>query len=341
MRWMRLILGIFLLITVIVTDRAFNDMPFFEEWPPDWSVPFLLRSLVLASATFMILTGTRAVLIASVFRTGGKRTPDSDVLWLSFAAIAGIVLSLIFAGMVSIAPTTLAAFAEEDYIVEWASALFAFIAGLLVLIAAVRQYKAASDNQNRVATIILLGLSGLLILLGLEEVSWFQRVFDLPTPSLFDSNRQKEINLHNFATVATANAYFVGACLFCIVLPYLFAGRELPSRFALFAKMIPTRAVLYGSVYACAITYKMWNVIPIQMTFWLGLVAIWTDQLTVDLKYLRWVTTAVMIVTLIAFHVFGHNMGRSLDAEVREMIIPFGLLLYAMGLVQRQNDAID
>src|SRR5690606_40160826 len=46
--------------------------------------------------------------------------------------------------------------------------------------------------------LVLVGLSGLVALAALEEVSWFQRVMGFASPEFFQTNnRQLETNLHN------------------------------------------------------------------------------------------------------------------------------------------------
>lgn len=333
MRWVYLGASIGLLAITIVVDRMFNQLAFFEEWPPEWSGPFLIRTIALACSAFLLLLSTRAVFSTSTTDAEPRVVPDSSPRAVTIASFFGILFAVAFAGLVSFSPNLLAQLAEEDHLVEWTSALLAFAAGLLTLLAALQRYRNGANKRNWVELFSLVFLAGTFILLGLEEVSWFQRVFDLPTPSLFDNNRQKEINLHNFATVTAANAYFVAATIFCVVLPYLFAGRVLPTWLRSFTLVMPPRSVLYGSVFAAAITYKMWNVIPIQMTFWLGLCALWTDRMSFGPKYLRQISVIVMCITLLAFQFFGHRMGRSLDAEVREFIIPYGFFLYSLAMV--------
>ncbi|WP_338770749.1 hypothetical protein [Massilia sp. METH4] len=86
----------------------------------------------------------------------------------------------------------------EDGIVEWMQFLcFAVTSGLLAF-AAVEHWQ-----RNRRVDLVLLalaGLSGVVALAALEEISWFQRILNIATPEYFaQNNRQGETNLHNLA----------------------------------------------------------------------------------------------------------------------------------------------
>ncbi|MEH6435502.1 hypothetical protein [Massilia sp. DD77] len=90
----------------------------------------------------------------------------------------------------------------EDGIVEWMQFLcFTVIAGLLafVTIERARQPK-GEPNRGRLEILALAGLSLLVALAAVEEISWFQRVLQVQSPDFFlQNNRQAETNLHNLA----------------------------------------------------------------------------------------------------------------------------------------------
>lgn len=205
--------GCAVLTITILFDRLLNPEPFFEEWPPELSLLFILRGIGLAVSSYLLLKGARAIVIANTHKSESRYL---HLIRPSFqtGAIIGMLLSLTFALLVIFSPKMLSRLVQEDGIVEWASALFAFLAGLCVLIGAWRCYA----KEQKLIALLLTILAGIFVLLGLEEVSWFQRVLDLPTPDFFEVNRQREINFHNFATVGTANAYFLAACIFSVVM---------------------------------------------------------------------------------------------------------------------------
>lgn len=86
----------------------------------------------------------------------------------------------------------------EDGIVEWMQFLcFMVIAGLLGVVFVERLKTPGSGKFELLA---LGGLTALVALAGLEEISWFQRVLNVASPEFFlQNNRQAETNLHNLA----------------------------------------------------------------------------------------------------------------------------------------------
>jgi energy-converting hydrogenase Eha subunit A len=85
---------------------------------------------------------------------------------------------------------------QEDSPIEWMQFLcFAVLAGILGFIAVDRWKKQSRLNFE---VIVIAGLSALVALAALEEISWFQRVLGFGSPDFFlQNNRQKEANLHN------------------------------------------------------------------------------------------------------------------------------------------------
>lgn len=86
----------------------------------------------------------------------------------------------------------------EDGIVEWMQFLcFAVMSVLLGFAAADRWIR---QSRLSLEVIGMAGLSVLVALAALEEISWFQRVLGVETPDFFrQHNRQSETNLHNLA----------------------------------------------------------------------------------------------------------------------------------------------
>ncbi|MTV36558.1 hypothetical protein [Duganella radicis] len=86
----------------------------------------------------------------------------------------------------------------EDGIVEWMQFLcFALLAGLLGFLTVEQWQREPKVNLQLLA---FAGLTALVGLAALEEVSWFQRVLHIVPPEFFaQNNRQGETNLHNLA----------------------------------------------------------------------------------------------------------------------------------------------
>jgi len=86
----------------------------------------------------------------------------------------------------------------EDGILEWMQFLcFAVTSGLLGF-AAVDHWKRQPGLNLKL--LALSGLSVVVALAAMEEISWFQRVLQIQSPEFFvQNNRQAETNLHNLA----------------------------------------------------------------------------------------------------------------------------------------------
>ena len=118
-------------------------------------------------------------------------------------------------------------FVLEDGLVEWLQFLcFAVLSVFLAFLAVDRWLQ-----QPRLAleACVLVGLSVVVGLAALEEISWFQRVLRLESPAFFqEHNRQGELNLHNLALgdssvnkLILVKLIFIVGVLHNLVLPLL------------------------------------------------------------------------------------------------------------------------
>ena len=86
------------------------------------------------------------------------------------------------------------AFAVEDGLVEWTTALFLLITGLLLIYRYFLLFLKKSISW-KIGTI---AIALLFIFASGEEISWGQRVFEIESGSYFkEKNLQQETNLHN------------------------------------------------------------------------------------------------------------------------------------------------
>jgi hypothetical protein len=215
---------------------------------------------------------------------------------------------------------------------EWMSAVLAFAAATLIGVGVVRLRRGGLGRTSRRVLAIPVAVAVLSLLIGLEEVSWFQRVLQIEVPEGLRERNQPELNFHNSATGLSENAYYVGAFLFTVALPALVADRAMPGSLPALDLVLPGRVVLYGSVTAGALVYEMWEIVPIQIVFFISLALIATDRARLGSLPLG----PVLAVVTAALHLFGDRMTRSWDnTEVRELLLTFGLLLYAVGLSRR------
>lgn len=327
-----LVAGVALLIAVLALDHAVFDRGLAEEGPPIWSGGHLVRTTALALGSALLVVGARRMATRLPVRAEPQRNRPEQRL----AAAIGSVVALVSVVLVVGDPELLSQLVREDQVVEWASAILAFMA------AAAFGGAARRSGRHAVATALAaLAMAGGCLLLGLEEISWFQRVLDIESPEfMLDRNGQQETNLHNFATGASGNLYFVAACLYLVLIPMAVGDRRLPSRLAWLQTVLPSRLVLYGGATAAGFVYAMWNIAWIQATLWVTLVALVVVARDPRDRNLALVLAVVTGLTAAVFLVAGDSMVRDWDdTEIRELVIPFGLLLGGLEAVHRARSS--
>jgi hypothetical protein len=108
------------------------------------------------------------------------------------------VLALGFALLYLFLPNIYLKIIREDKLVEDLQALSYFISSAIGFMAIVKLHK--SPYKDITCILALFAISTLLI--GLEEISWGQRILGIATPESFmDSNTQKELTVHNLYEV--------------------------------------------------------------------------------------------------------------------------------------------
>jgi hypothetical protein len=126
---------------------------------------------------------------------------------------------------------------HEDGIVEWMQFLcFTAIALMLAHVAVERALRLSKVN---LAVLGIAGVSLVVALAACEEISWFQRVLNVPSPEFFlANNRQAETNLHNLALGGASlhktillKLIFVIGILHNLVLPLMARSRPGIRRF--------------------------------------------------------------------------------------------------------------
>ncbi len=291
---------------------------------PEFAGLPLWRTLVLAllSAAFVGITLR--------YRRGGPAVAcDPTPAWVSgFAVIAGLAPSLFL-----FSPKWFYVLAKEDHPVEYASAALAFLAGALCLSVAVRVWRV-----GRTGSLAVFGLGALLIVIGLEEVSWFQRVLGFSPPTAFDTNLQKEFNLHNFATDTIEALYYYAAFVFLVVLPFIQERTGLLSARGALAVFAPTPIVLAGAAAMTAYNYDMWNLHLTQVGFFITALILLSYALR-GRRQLRGAWFALLTVHVLSQCVFlvrGDLFWRSWDVtEYKELWIPAAFVVYALDLAWR------
>lgn len=330
-------------IWLIVTGAGLAVLAYYErpvgaqcrlclgDGPPILSSYYLLRTFV---AVLLSILG-----VGMIYGARGARTPYASGAMSPAQlalATASIALTAGFAVLFVIDPRAFNALAQEDHIVEWASAGLCLLASAFLVVGALNN-RNRSGNAARIWHVALASLFAVLFfLIGMEEVSWMQRVVGFATPERFGTNYQNEANLHNFATGLIEHVYYFGAFVFLVLGSFI---RDMAPRSAAMdyvSDFIPTRFVAVASAPIAAFNYDMWNAVTTQVATAVTLLILLfyhqqakrSGQRREALVLL--VLSAVLLVTQILFIALGDNFVREWDVtEYKELFISLGFACFA------------
>ncbi|MBX6323021.1 MAG: hypothetical protein IRY94_14425 [Rhodospirillaceae bacterium] len=185
-------------------------------------------------------------------RRRGAATPR--LTWRRRAIFAGgvAILSALLADKLALGPTSQAwsLLLREDGLIETSEALYLLVAAAFAL-AGARRLRARAEPTLAV----IYALAGLwLLFIGMEEISWGQRMFGVTPPEFFEENNaQAEITVHNLGPVQVLldYAYFAlggAGALAWTVVPALERRLFAPERAASSARLL--RALLWAAAGA-------------------------------------------------------------------------------------------
>lgn len=194
----RLTLAMVLVLAVLVFDHTIYD----------GSVKDIKFVLVNGLRGLVILTASWLALVPSGRRSEGK------VSMFSYSVIATAALVLA-AGYIS--PKFVANLSAEDYAVENLTALFLLACAPFLVWSAIKQ----GGKKNWLVASMAMAMAGLFFVMGMEEISWMQRIFDRDTTGFFaEHNQQSETNLHNLNATVSNQVFALGGFVLLTALPY-------------------------------------------------------------------------------------------------------------------------
>jgi len=304
------------------------SMPVLPNKVPDLDFYAFGRSVFTALLSFAVLAAF----------AGRMRAPTGRPL--TIGQMAAVVLSLALLGgflaAFLLAPATFSRMSLEDGFVEWASALLPIVASLLLFWCWARTVTRGGKAISWIGAALLLS-AALLFALGMEEISWMQRIFGFPTPEALSGNIQHELNLHNLATNQVGTLHKLAGFAFLILLPFINATVPQAARIGGLAPLIPSRCVALVAAPLAALNYNGWDLPAMQMTTYLtvGIVLYFAWRARRDKRSAETLLCAGLAIAIIAaqvlFIALGDRFERIWDVtEYKELFIALGLFVWAV-----------
>jgi hypothetical protein len=254
------------LTTITAYEHIVFGWHFAREVAPEQSAWHWLRTGITAALSLLAVAA-----IAGAAREGRQETPvGGGGLAFAWAVLAASVLltALLIAN-----PRAYRDVVAEDSLVEWLGTAALFVGSALCGLWLQRLLKSARPG-NWIHLVAAAGFAALFFVMGMEEISWGQRIIGFATPeSIAAENWQGEFNLHNMQTDVAEFALFTGTGLFLVIVPLVRERLHHWRLLAPFAPLMPDRSVALISAPMLAFDYARWNLLPIQAVLVGGLAA--------------------------------------------------------------------
>lgn len=277
-------------------------------------------------------------MVASIYVDGRElRRIEPPTVARPGPVILSYVLATTFVLLFVVSPSAFNWLGSEDSLVEYLSALFCFAGSVLFVGAflAARRSPGPSPQQRVALWAAPLG-AVVLFLIGMEEISWGQRIIGFGTPESFAANRQGEVNLHNFATTPITSVYRIGSWALLILLPFLAAFGPGLSLLERFRDVLPPPWIGAMSVPVASFTFNAWPFMPTQVAAFSSLLilAIFTVHAhragQKESARLFGAGVVLMVVAQAIFLLGGDRFVRHWDvSEYQELFMPIGLAAIA------------
>ncbi|MCZ6672203.1 MAG: hypothetical protein O7C75_04610, partial [Verrucomicrobia bacterium] len=300
----------------------------FVDATPEFSTLYLVRSGFVVIAAYLLFRFLTFPPKPDGFK---GLPPDKGRLFQGAWSIVPSI-SLVATVLFIVSPQWFSKICREGHVVESISALANFSGGFVLLYSASK----VSRQKSTPNPVILYGLvSGAMVffLLGLEEISWFQRVFDLETPAIFASNDQNEINIHNFATSKLETLYYFLAFCFLVAAPVFISIRIPLRKFGGLETFYPPLQLVPSGIVITAFNYDMWNAPLTQWSFFTSLMTgLFLIKQLKEFPKFRIRLIAAILVAVFCQMVFLYSGSRFIRlweiTEYKELLISISLIIY-------------
>lgn len=330
------------------------------EGHPDFGGSYLLKTFlaVLSSICFVVAvirfqatTGsqtfqegltphTKGQGLSSISNSGTVSHSDTLTKGKELAIWGVLLLSGSFSTVFLYSPRIFLDLSKEDGIIEWLSASMCFLSFVVFgYIFALLQR--AKVKQKLLYLFPTAGFALIFFLIGMEEVSWFQRTLSIPTPEGLSGNSQGELNFHNFITGPVENAYYFSAFLFLIILPFVRERTDFIKEFSYLEFFVPSRFIVVASALFVAYNYDQWNIQFLQLSFFVTLFILayyaWDLRSQGHNFSLPAILFGGLVATQALFLINGHHLGGRIYrvTEYKEFLIPLSFLMYSLEVLKK------
>ena len=231
----------------------------------------------------------------------------------------------------------------EDGVFENLTAVFYISGSLFCLIG----FFASHRRSPWPVKYSLLGWAALFFFLGMEEISWGQRIFGVETPEFLASrNLQKETNLHNFSSTYANHLFYSSVFLVGAALPSLMV---LSSRFNSIVRrlgiQLPQPQLIVPFILAFTFASPEWmatapEFVALLAATVVGLsLALKTNVLNRDMAANEisnihlWIGLSGVLLILLVLLLFQDNLGHiNQPSEIKEFLFSACFLVFAYRL---------
>ncbi|HZL12482.1 MAG TPA: hypothetical protein VFC65_21045 [Prolixibacteraceae bacterium] len=321
-----ILVGIAGLIIVLALDKYYWQIGILTEGWPIFSQEYIIRSLVVIISLSALIYNApwpkQKIILAE----------KNGWTFERWSVITILIVSLVFLVIFLVTPSAFSAGSQEDSIIEWGSFIFLILSCILFILSFV---KGQNNRQVKPLTMLIFLLFAFtFFLIGMEEVSWLQRVIGIETPEILKNNMQSEMNLHNFATSKVEDAYYFSAFLVLVLLPYIRIIFPNLLKYDSTEVFVPRPFIALAGAFACAYNFDMWNIIFTQTTFWGTVVILISFSIFTARKNDKIIIGSVLLVILLTQACFlanGNNFQRIWEVtEYKELLIPMAYFIYAI-----------
>lgn len=254
-----------------------------------------------------------------------------------------LIFSITFIGLFLIDAFAFSSLCREDKVIEYATAIIFIFCSIGFGKIAWQIFNIHSGGFSVIFWISIL-LAFTFFLIGMEEISWFQRILKFNTTEFFEKNLQQEMNLHNFATREVENLFYFFSVVFFIIIPNVSLKWINPDGSKKISLIVPGIASFYSASVFIAYNYDMWNISLIQYGYYLALfifiyyfhtiAKLGINLLMPGIILLIYISTQVIIL------ITGMNQIRIWDfTEYKELFIALSFFIYCLEVFYRLHNA--